>query len=174
MEEQANQNNKTGSSKVGLAIVGIIVIAFIGIFAYQSQTMTQNTTTSPQSSPATTSESSGTSELTDEETPSQDAQEGTYKDGEYTAVGNYTSPGGEEELGVTLTVASGVVTDAVVEVKATRPISKARQEDFAANYKDMVIGKEIDSISLGKVSGSSLTPKGFNDAVTKVKAEAQS
>ncbi|MBA3724323.1 MAG: calcium-binding protein [Candidatus Levybacteria bacterium] len=171
MEEQTNQNNKTGSSKVGLAIVGIIVIAFIGIFAYQSQTMTQNTTTSPQSNPTTTSESTGTNVTTNDENPTQ---EGTYKDGKYTAVGNYTSPGGEEELGVTLTVASGVVTDAIVEVKATRPISKARQTDFAANYKTQVIGKNIDEIQLTKVSGSSLSPKGFNDAVTQIKAEAQS
>jgi hypothetical protein len=173
-EYMEEQNQSKGGSKVGLAIIGIIVIAFIGIVAYQStQNQTQNQTqNTAQSTPAVTSgNAAGTSE---EAQPSAAAQESAYKDGTYTVVGNYTSPGGQEELGVTLTLASGVVVDSQVEVKATRPISKERQTDFANNYESEVVGKNIDEISLGKVSGSSLSPKGFNDAVEKVKSQAQS
>jgi len=175
MEEQANQNNGKSSSKVGLAIIGVIVVAFIGIVAYQSQNQSQNQNTNPQSSPAVTQGAQTETNTTQEAGPTLADQEASaYKDGTYNAVGNYTSPGGQEELGVTLTVASGVVVDSTVEVLATRPMSKTRQTDFSEHYKDMVVGKSIDEITLGKVSGSSLSPKGFNDAVEKIKAEAQS
>ena len=176
MEEQANQNTGKSSSKVGLAIVGLIVIAFIGIVAYQSQnqSQTQNTAATQPTPAVTAGAQSGSTSEEAGPTLAADADASAYKDGTYTAVGNYTSPGGQEELGVTLTVASGVVTASEVEVKATRPISQERQTDFAENYESQVVGKNIDEISLGKVSGSSLSPKGFNDAVEKIKTQAQS
>lgn len=97
-----------------------------------------------------------------------------YADGVYTVDGVYQSPGGQEEIGVTLTLADGVITDAQVEPRASLPISKKMQEDFAANYQTQVLGQRIESLELGKVSGSSLTPKGFNDALEKIKLQAQS
>lgn len=108
------------------------------------------------------------------ETPVNETESSMYQDGTYEMVGNYVSPGGPETVGVTVTIANDVITDATVEVLATRPASKAKQEDFAANYKPMVVGKSIDEVMLTKVSGSSLTPKGFNDALEKIKAEAKS
>lgn len=161
---------KKSSAGPMIAIIGLIVIVVAGIIGYQSmnKTQTANTTTTQQTAQPTTADAK------DEEPAAMKQEEtaGEYKDGTYTAVGNYTSPGGAEELGVTLTIAKGVVTDSEVEVKATRPMSKTRQTDFAEHYKDMVVGKNIDELSLGKVSGSSLSPKGFNDAVTKIKEEA--
>lgn len=165
---------KKNSAGPLIAIIGIIVIVVAGIIGYQSMNQsgsTANTTTNEQAVQPTTSQ---TNEETQSSTAMEKTEDSAYKDGTYTAVGNYTSPGGAEELGVTLTIADGVVTDSQVEVKATRPISKTRQTDFAEHYKDMVVGKNIDDLSLGKVSGSSLSPKGFNDAVEKIKAEAQS
>ncbi len=37
----------------------------------------------------------------------------------------------------------------------------------------VVVGKKIDEVQLTKVAGSSLTPKGFMDALEKVKTEAK-
>lgn len=99
--------------------------------------------------------------------------EGTYEDGTYTATGTYTSPGGPEEIGITLTVEGGIITDASAEPKATIPASVNWQTVFANNFKASVVGKSLDEVSLDKVSGSSLTPKGFNDAVEKIKAQAE-
>lgn len=96
----------------------------------------------------------------------------SYTDGTYTAVGNYQSPGGAEEIGVTVTLKDNVITDVSVEPKATRGISVNMQKMFADNYKPMVVGKNINEVHLGKVSGSSLTPKGFNDALVKIEAQA--
>lgn len=106
-----------------------------------------------------------------QDTPS--AVSASYKDGEYSVVGNYISPGGAEEIGVKLTLKDNVITEAVIEPKATRPISKKMQELVAKDFKPMVIGKNIDEVTLDKVSGSSLTPKGFNDAIAKIKTQAQ-
>ncbi len=98
----------------------------------------------------------------------------SYKDGEYEAEGMYTSPGGAESIDVTLTLKDGVVEEAEVISNATRPISKQMQASFIGGYKELVVGKKLDEINLTKVSASSLTPKGFNDAVEKIKAQAQS
>jgi uncharacterized protein with FMN-binding domain len=97
-----------------------------------------------------------------------------YQDGEFSAEGMYTSPGGEESIDVTLTLQGDVIEDATVVSNATRPISVKMQTAFIEGFKDQVIGKKISEVSLTKVSGSSLTPKGFNDAIEKIKTEAKS
>lgn len=106
--------------------------------------------------------------------PKNTMVQASYKDGIYTQVGDYTSPGGAEQIDVKLTLKNGLVTEAEVTPKAERPYSVKWQGVFAANFKTLVVGKNIKDLNLGKVSGSSLTPKGFNDAVEKIKAEAKS
>jgi hypothetical protein len=95
-----------------------------------------------------------------------------YKDGSYSSVGNYMSPGGSEQIDLTLTLKDGVITEANFLPKAERPMSLRFQNQFATGYKELVVGKKIDEVNLTKVSGSSLTPKGFNDAVAQIKVEA--
>lgn len=98
----------------------------------------------------------------------------SYKDGMYTQEGDYTSPGGPEQIEVKLTLKNGIVEQAEVTPKAVLPKSKFMQGVFVENYKSLVVGKNIKDLRLDKVAGSSLTPKGFNDAVEKIKAEAKS
>lgn len=95
-----------------------------------------------------------------------------YKDGIYTVVGAYKSPAGPEEIGVTLTLKDDIITDAVIDIKATVPISKNMQTIFSENIKSIVVGKKISDVKLDKVSGASLTPIGFNEAVEKIKTQA--
>lgn len=170
------QNEPTPASKSSMgpiiAIVGIIVIVVVGVLAFQNMNQSQTQNQNPAATQQEAQQPAQTNEQMVAE-PSTEATASNYKDGTYTAVGDYTSPGGAEQLGVTLTIANGVVTSSEVEVKATRPISKTRQTDFKDNYKAQVEGKSIDEIVLTKVSGSSLSPKGFNDAVEKIKQEAQ-
>lgn len=95
-----------------------------------------------------------------------------YQDGTYSAEGIYRSPAGGEVIHVTLTLDDDVITTAQVEGAATNPKSIKMQDAFIAGFGAQVIGRPIDGLSLGVVNGSSLTPKGFMDAVTKIKAEA--
>lgn len=106
-------------------------------------------------------------------TPSLVTPSAAYKDGTYSATGKYTSPAGPEELGVTVTLKNNIVTDANVETKATAKRSMQMQQMFADNYKQFVVGKNINELNLGKISGSSLTPEGFNNALAQIKAQAK-
>lgn len=99
-------------------------------------------------------------------------QEYTYANGEYSVEGSYVSPGGQETLPVTLTLENDIIVDAEVTVNASNPMTERFQGIFVENYKSLVIGKKLDEVELDNVSGSSLTPQGFNDAVAKIKAEA--
>lgn len=105
-------------------------------------------------------------------TPTPKPTAATYKDGTYTAVGKYDSPAGPEIIDVTVTLKGDVITDTTVVGEATNKKSIFMQGQFIDNYKPQVIGKKIQDILLGKISGSSLTPIGFNDALTKIESKA--
>ena len=96
-----------------------------------------------------------------------------YADGTYNATGHYVSPAGAESVDVTVTLEGGVVADAQFKGNATNPASVKNQGKFAAGFREQVVGKPIDQISLGVVNGSSLAPKGFMDALKQIKTEAQ-
>lgn len=95
-----------------------------------------------------------------------------YKDGRYTAMGTYSIPGGTEEVEVTVELQQGIIRNSSVKIKAKAPQSKQFQDKFISGFASQVIGKKIDDLNLKHVSGSSLTPKGFNDAISKIKVEA--
>lgn len=97
----------------------------------------------------------------------------TYKDGSYTVTGSYDTPAGTENLGVTLTLKNGIITDATVQNQGTASESKHYQNQFISGFKTQVIGKNISEVNVARVSGSSLTPNGFNDAVAQIKIKAQ-
>jgi uncharacterized protein with FMN-binding domain len=148
-----------------LTFAGIILL-IAGIVGLTS--MNKGAPADTTNTPAAGTESTTTT------TPTPTVSTTRYKDGTYTADGNYISPGGAEKVVVALTVKNEIVVDSVLTIKAERPISVDKQTVFAAEYKQYVIGKKLDDISVGKVSGASLTPKGFNDAVEKIKVQAQS
>jgi uncharacterized protein with FMN-binding domain len=96
-----------------------------------------------------------------------------YKDGTYTADGEYRSPAGNETVTISITLQNDIVTDATFTGHAKNPGSVANQKKFSDGFKSMIVGKSIDSLDLTVVNGSSLTPGGFMDALTKVKAQAK-
>lgn len=109
------------------------------------------------------------------ETPDQSLIKTTevfFKDGTYSAMGNYASPGGSESIDVTLSLKENVIASVVVVSKAENPASKNWQARFISGVESVVVGKKINEIDLDVVSGSSLTPMGFMDALEKIKMEA--
>lgn len=97
---------------------------------------------------------------------------GTYKDGTYSADGNYVSPNGTETVGVQLTLASGTVTDVKITEHPSSPNTRKFQGEFASGIADQVVGRNIDDLNVSKVAGSSLTSGGFNQAVERIKTQA--
>jgi uncharacterized protein with FMN-binding domain len=96
-----------------------------------------------------------------------------YQDGTYSADGNYVSPNGTETVGVELTLASGKVTAVNITQHPSNPNTRKFQGEFAGGIAAQIVGKNIDELNVSKVAGSSLTSGGFNQAVEKIKAEAQ-
>jgi len=170
--EQTTSTQPANKSNVWMWVVLIAIPVIILVYiamnrAPESQNQAANNTVMEQNTTNST-----TGNTTTNETPSEPVVTAGYKDGTYEAQGDYVSPGGPEQVGVKLTLKDGVVTDSTFTKMAERPMSVTFQEQFAAGYKEFVVGKKIDDINISKVSGSSLTPKGFNDALAKIKAEA--
>ena len=105
--------------------------------------------------------------------PSATTGSGSYQDGTYNADGNYVSPNGNETVGVELTLASGAVTDVKITQHPSNPNTRKFQGEFAGGIQSQIVGKQLDEIKVSKVAGSSLTSGGFNQAVEKIKSEAQ-
>lgn len=97
----------------------------------------------------------------------------SFKDGSYTVDGLYNSPAGEESITVSVTLKNDHIADATVVGHAMAPRSKMMQNAFISGFKQLVVGKNITDVQLDKVSGSSLTPKGFNDAIAKIEVQAK-
>lgn len=96
-----------------------------------------------------------------------------YADGQYEAIGQYTSPGGGETIDVSITVEDNIITDVAVVPNARLPISARYQGQFRDGVGAEVIGKNLNEVQLDVVSGSSLTPIGFNNALDQIRAQAE-
>lgn len=164
MSAESAQRQKT---LVIITVLAVVVIAAAVAFYQRSKTEDSTVTRAP--SQTTNSTSSTTAQNT---TNSSTAPE--YKDGTYEATGDYRSPGGQESVDVSLTVVNGVVTDSTVTASGNNRESKEYQSQFLANYKQYVVGKDLADLTLSRVSGSSLTPQGFNEAVDAIRSQAQS
>lgn len=191
MENQEPQNQKIEmpkssnlGMKVGAGVLAVIIFVAVVYFNKKSDNSAQTATNDNLNSSNNTTESPVVTDNTTPptpvtgETPSPTTTPTTstsvYKNGTYTATGNYTSPGGAEQIKVTLTIKDDVVVSSSVTALATRPASVNFQGQFVSGYKEFVDGKKIDSLSVSKVAGSSLTGKGFNDAVAQIKTQAKS
>ena len=105
--------------------------------------------------------------------PPAAAGSASYKDGTFSADGNYVSPNGTETVGVTLTLAGGTVSDVQITQHPSNPNTRKFQGEFAGGIQSQIVGKSLNEIKVSKVAGSSLTSGGFNQAVEKIKSEAQ-
>lgn len=93
-----------------------------------------------------------------------------YKDGVYTATGQYGH--GPSFLTVTVTLSADIVTAVQIQTPAKNPTSLDYQRRFAAAVPAVVLGKPLASIKVGRLAGSSGTPDGFNAALAQIKQQA--
>lgn len=155
-------NNATHSLKakipagLGLLLISLIIVGVIVVG------QTKKDSASSQSSSLSNNASEATIQTNQ-----------TYKDGSYSVIGTYVSPAGIEKIGVILTLAGNVVTGSSVTSGANDPTASSYQSLFKSGYKGYVDGKKITDINLTNVSGSSLTPKGFMDALKEIENNAK-
>ena len=152
-------NNATHppSVKIPAAIcILLITLVIVGaiVFTQRDMVTTSTATMTPSTNQANTSGQS-------------------YKDGTYVEDGSYSSPAGTEKISVSLTIANNMVSSSTVTRGATDPTASSYQGLFISGYKEKVDGKKVGEINLTNVAGSSLTPKGFMDALHKIELDAK-
>lgn len=90
---------------------------------------------------------------------------------QYSGKATYLTPRREKhDVGVTLSLDGTTITDATVSYNGGDPETRS-QRDFNKAYKDEVIGKNIEEISLSRVGGASLTTGAFNKAVEEIRKQ---
>lgn len=154
-EQSDNKNKKVVAI---LAVLLVTVLVVVGVKAFkpkQSNAMNAGGDSSSNAATASTSNAA-------------------YKDGTYTVDGNYQSPGGAEAIKVSLTIKNNAVVDSSVKPSVTTDDDAQEfQNDFINGYKTLVVGKNMNDIRVSRVSGSSLTSEGFNNALEQIKNQAK-
>jgi uncharacterized protein with FMN-binding domain len=163
-------NNK--KTIISIAAVVVVAAGVYGVAAMSKKSSATETAVMPATAEQTPTPVTPTTTTPVADKPAS-AATSTYKDGTYTATGAYRSPGGPDNIGVTVTLKNDVVASVSIVPMPHDPTSTHYQGLFASGYQQLVLGKDIDSVHLDAVSGSSLTPIGFNDAITQIKAKAK-
>lgn len=156
------ENKGNGAVMWGVAVLVVALIAFGGYTLMNKDESVETPVVNSVETPAQNSV----------ETPVVTATY-IYKNGTYTSKGSYNSPGGPEQIDVTLVLKDDVIADVTVKSLATLDASKNWQGKFLSGVKAEVVGKKLSEVTLTKVSGSSLTPKGWNDAIAKIQVQAK-
>lgn len=138
------------------SVAGIIALAGCSAAASGDDVDTDDAVTTPQ----------------DTETSGSGSGDASYVDGTYTAEGSYQTPESVETITVTVTLADDVITAVEVTGNPQKSESREYQGEFISGIESVVVGKDIDEISVSRVAGSSLTSGGFNRAIELIKAEA--
>lgn len=161
--EQSN-NNKIIAGAVIIAAVVLIAVA-ASMFSKKEETTSQSSTNSATQTSTDATTDTGSAAAVD--------SGNTYKDGTYTVSDTYSSPGGIEDIKVTLTLGNSTITDVAVVQEANNNESAEYQEKFQDSYKSKVVGKAISSLQLSRASGASLTTNAFNDALDQIRSQAE-
>ena len=155
--------------RIGVAAVGVVgAIALAGCAA--SDTTTEPTTGNRQ--PPQPLPSRARRRPPQHPPPKEASSSSTYADGTYTAEGSYATPESVETIVVTVTLENDIITAVDVTGDPQKRESEEYQGRFIGGIADVVVGQDIDQISVSRVAGSSLTSGGFNQAIDTIKSEA--
>ncbi len=151
--------------RIGVAAVGVAgAFALAGCAASDTATEPTAGTTAPAESSTTPGPAASASEST--------SSSSTYADGTYTAEGSYATPESVETIVVTVTLENDIITAVDVSGDPQKRESEEYQGRFIGGIAEVVVGQDIDQISVSRVAGSSLTSGGFNQAIDTIKSEA--
>jgi len=157
--------------RIGVAAVGVAgAFALAGCAA--SDTTTEPTTGTTAADTATATPESGTTPTPAASASEEAPSSSTYADGTYTAEGSYATPESVETIVVTVTLENDIITAVDVTGDPQKRESEEYQGRFIGGIADVVVGQDIDQISVSRVAGSSLTSGGFNQAIDTIKSEA--
>ncbi len=97
----------------------------------------------------------------------------SFKDGTYSTTSAYAAPGGNDEIAVSLTVKSNIITSVTVTTVAAHDEGVRYAAQFEAQISSVAVGKSLATLNVTNVAGSSLTSQGFNAALATIRSEAK-
>lgn len=155
-----------------IAIVALILVG-LGFTFFRSQSSVETLVPTSVVTEATSSIPTSTAATDTTAVPADDTAD-HYKDGTYNSQVTYLTPiRSEYKLDVAITLKDNIITNAAVAYSQGAEVDPNAQ-GFEKVYRTQVIGKDLDTISLSRVGGASLTTGAFNKALAEIKAEAQS
>lgn len=164
--------------KDNTALKGLIAIVVIAALVGGTIFLNQDDDEAASSETATT-QTTQTAQNTSNEAPVDNSDgemdpdaDNTYTNGTYTASGTYNSPGGNESLDVTVTLEDDTITSVDIAPGANHPTSVQFQDSFISGIAELVVGVSLDDADVDFVAGSSLTSRGFNQALDEIKGQA--
>lgn len=147
-----------------IALIAIVVLG-VGFTLFQSR--------QPEEGFSTTV----TEQTTNVKLPAGDVSESitsSYNDGTYQTQVTYQTPKRDNyAIDVSVTLSKNLLSDVKI-VYTNGAENNPNAQRFEAAYRNHVIGKNIDAINLSRVGGASLTTEAFNQALTRIKADAKS
>lgn len=172
MEQRSNKD-----LFVTLSVLLAIVFIVTGVLLTNNKKTVATGEVTTTLNPTSSADMKTLAPTTDTSTPStrtiQTTNVSDFKDGTYNATADYATPENNEDIKLSITIKDGFVTDTSATVSARSRESKEYSTRFVQDYKSYVIGKPIASIKLSRVSGSSLTTEGFNDALAQIEYQAK-
>jgi len=171
-------------NKIFLAVGAVAIVAAAAIGAVKiignegdsatastQSTVSSSTSSTPTSSDSTSSTSSTATDSTSQSTTSTSSS--GYADGDYTAKASYYVPHGSNSISVKLTIKDGKVTAVTTDDTYSDHESAYYIDSFNSEIKGVVVGQSLDSLSLSRVGGASLTTEGFNQALDSIISSAK-
>lgn len=162
---------------LAISLLSVLLMAGCGN-ANTTSTNSENktaveTNSSSQENSANTTSNSTSAVNTNSENESEDVRV-SYKDGTYEGEGSYMSPAGKELVKVSMVVEGGMVKSMDLNVDTENKTSEKYKGLFKAGISELIMGKPLEEIEgFSQVNGSSLTPKGFQQAIETIKSEAK-
>ncbi len=165
--EEPTQPSKNKKPIAILATAAVVIIGGIVAFASGLFKLGDNDL---DSAPAA-NDSTSTPVTSTPGTP-QPAGSTKYKNGVYTLTQTYASPGGNEQFGLSMTISGDKVVSATFTPKPVSPTGQMFQGKFSTDFKQYVVGKNVDEVSISVISGASLTSAAFMKALASIKTQA--
>jgi uncharacterized protein with FMN-binding domain len=141
-----------------------------------TETPTATATTAPTAAPAAAPKAAAPTQPSTAPvvapSPAPSTASSAYKDGNYSATGTYNSPGGKETLRVTLDLKNDLISDLAVTSVQINSTAVPYETAFEGGIQSVAVGKDISTLNIGPVAGSSLSSIGFNHAITTIKGLA--
>lgn len=114
-----------------------------------------------------------TGEANDPPTDRSSTNNTRYRDGTYVEQTSYRTPEGNYQMSVTFTIEKDLIIDSSIAFNDQGAESNY-SKSFVASYKQEVLQRNLEEVSLSRVGGASLTTKAFNSVLQSVKSQASS